>query len=285
MCSPLRAGADQPTGDPKDKEAIGKVVDSFVETFNKGQVKELANFWAPDAEYINSAGVRVQGRNEIEKVLENFFTENKGVKLRVDSESLRFVSPDVAMEDGVRETFVPEGVPNRVRYTNVFVKKDGQWLLSSVRDSSYVPPSNYVHLRGLEWATGEWASDNPKAEVEHISLAFTETKNFLIGSFSTTVRDVSVGSMKVRVGWDPKKQQLRSWSFDDTGAFGEGEWTKDGDAWIIKNSMTLQDGKQTTATLVIKPVDPDTISLQVKDRTLDGNALPEGKEVKLKRVG
>ena len=72
---------------------------------------------------------------------------------------------------------------------------------------------------------------------------------------------------------------------DDTGAFGEGEWTKDGDAWIIKNSMTLQDGKQTTATLIIKPVDADTISLQVKDRTLDGNALPEGKEVKLKRVG
>jgi uncharacterized protein (TIGR02246 family) len=282
---PLRTTADEPTGDPKDKEAIGKIVDSFADTFNKGDVKELTAYWAPNAEYLNSAGIRVSGRDEIGKLLEKFFAENKDVKVRVDSESLRFVSPDVAMEDGVRETFVPDGVPNRVRYTNIYVKKDGHWLLSSVRDTAYTPPSNYEQLRALEWATGEWASDNPKGEVERISLAFTETRNFIIGSFSTTIKDVSVGSLEVRIGWDPKNKQLRSWSFDDTGAFGEGTWTKEGDDWIIKSSLLLQDGKQTTATLVIKQVDANTMSLQIKDHTLDGNALPGSKEVKLKRVG
>jgi hypothetical protein len=28
--------------------------------------------------------------------------------------------------------------------------------LESVREALYTPPGNYEHLRGLEWAIGEW---------------------------------------------------------------------------------------------------------------------------------
>jgi hypothetical protein len=37
--------------------------------------------------------------------------------------------------------------PSRARDSNFFVKKDGQWLLASVREAAYVPPSNYENLR------------------------------------------------------------------------------------------------------------------------------------------
>src|SRR5262249_28452169 len=150
--------------------------------------------------------------------------------------------------------------------------------------SAVTPPSNYDHLRSLEWAIGEWASDNSHGAVEHISLSWTETRNFIIGSFSTTAKNVSVGSAKQWIGWDPQAKRIRSWSFDDTGAFGEGAWTKEGDKWVIKSSTMLQDGKKATATYIVGSADPDTLTLEVKDREIDGNALPDVKEVKLKRI-
>src|SRR5262249_38716154 len=166
----------------------------------------------------------------------------------------------------------------------VHVKKNGQWLLGSVQDSPLTPPSNYEHLRGLEWAIGEWASEGTGGPVEHISLSWTETRNFIIGSFSTSVKNVSVGSAKQWIGWDPQAKRIRSWSFDDSGAFGEGAWTREGDKWVIKSTTVLQDGKKATATYVIGHAVAETITLEARDRTVDGNALPGVKEVKLKRL-
>ena len=88
----------------------------------------------------------------------------------------------------------------------------------------------------------------------------------------------------MRIGWDPVAKRVRSWIFDTTGGFGEGSWTKDGKKWTIKTSSTLQDGKKATATFIFAPVDADTITLQSQDRTMDGEKLPDTKEVKMKRV-
>jgi hypothetical protein len=66
------------------------------------------------------------------------------------------------VEDGTTAVLEPDGTaPSRARYSNFFVKQDGQWLLASVREAAYVPPSNYENLRGLEWVIGEWVDENP----------------------------------------------------------------------------------------------------------------------------
>jgi hypothetical protein len=112
----------------------------------------------------------------------------------------------------------------------VHVKKNGQWLLSSVKDSVFTPPSNYEQLRDLEWAIGEWASENTQGPVEHVSLSWTETRNFIIGSFSTSVKNVSVGSAKQLLDEDeppelagkevvPVAKRARQWGF--SGDHGE----------------------------------------------------------------
>jgi uncharacterized protein (TIGR02246 family) len=277
--------AQQSTGDPKDAAAIAKNGEAFTEAFHRADARALAAFWMPNGEYTDQTGKQLKGREAIEKAFAEFFANNKGLKVQIISESLRFVTPDVAVEEGISEVFSPEGgPPSRARFSNLHVKKSGQWLLSSVKDSPFVPPSNYEHLRGLEWAIGEWASDNAKGEVEHVSLAWTETRNFIVGSFSTTVKNVSVGSAKQWIGWDPLAKRIRSWSFDDSGAFGEGAWTNDGGKWIIKSTTVLQDGKKAAATYVVGHADGDTITLQMKGRTIDGSPLPDVKEAKLKRI-
>ena len=51
-----------------------------------------------------------------------------------------FPTPDTAIEDGVTSILGPDGsLPNRAHYTNLLVKKEGKWLLASVRESPYLP--------------------------------------------------------------------------------------------------------------------------------------------------
>src|SRR5437899_2325602 len=164
-------GSDEPRKrNPEAEAAIQKNGEAFVEAFHKGDAKTLAAFWTPDGEYTDQAGTVLQGRDAIEKNFQNFFAQNKGMKVQIESQKLRFVSPDVAIEEGISEVFGPDGgPPSRARFTNTLVKLNDQWLLGNVRDSAYEPPSNYEHLRGLEWAVGEWAGQADKGETEQLA--------------------------------------------------------------------------------------------------------------------
>jgi hypothetical protein len=43
---------------------------------------------------------------------------SKGLKLRIDVNSVRFVTPDLAIEDGISSVILPNGKPpNQARYT------------------------------------------------------------------------------------------------------------------------------------------------------------------------
>src|SRR5260370_31440815 len=119
-------------------------------------------------------GRGLQGRQAIEKDFENLFAENKGLKLRIEVASLKFPTPDTAVEDGTTGVLAPDGsVPSRARCTNLLTKEDGQWLLASVREAAYVTPSNYENLRELEWVIGARVDDNPGGELAPISFGRT----------------------------------------------------------------------------------------------------------------
>lgn len=207
------------------------------------------------------------------------------MKLRINSDSLRFVAPTVAIEDGTTELIgAVGGPPVRARFTIVHVKKDGYWHMSTVRDAPYVPPSNRDHFEGLAWAIGDWTTDPGKPDVDRLSFSFPEGDNWVIGTFSRTAGDISVGHLTLWIGWDPVAKKVRSWNFDAAGGFGESAWTQDGKKWTIKSTSIHADGKKAAATFILSFVDADTISLQAKDRSLDGKPQPDIKEVTLKCV-
>jgi uncharacterized protein (TIGR02246 family) len=280
-----RGLATQADGNAKDKAAIKKQAEAFVEAFHKGDAKAVAAFWVPDGDYIDQTGLELKGRAAIEKAFTELFAENKGMKVRIEGMSLRFVTPDVAIEDGISEVYPPGGgPPSKGHYTNIHVKKEGQWLLCSVREAPFVPPSNFRHLRGLAWTIGEWAGEAEDGWVERIAVDWADNQNFITATFSTTTKNATVGSATQRIGWDPEAKRIRSWVFDGTGGFGEGAWARDGKKWVAKTTHVLHDGRKMAATYILTPVDPDTLTLQAKDRSEDGKKLPDTKEIKLKRV-
>ena len=281
LCARPAAAADN----ANDEAALKKRAEAFIAAFDKGDAKAVAAFWTEDGDYVDETGRQMKGRAEIEKAFTEFFAENKGLKVQIHTESLRFVTPDVAVEDGVTSVAEPDGgPPSRTRYTVVHVKKDGQWLLSSVRDAPYAPPGNYEHLKDLEWMIGDWADEGENGHVARVSFEWSETQNFILGTFAATFKNIDVTGGAQTIGWDPTAKQIRSWSFYDDGGFGQGAWSKDGDRLVVKSEQVLPDGKKVAATNIITRIDADTISWQSKDRIVDGKPAPDIKEVKMKRV-
>ena len=264
-----------------DKAAIASTAEAFVTAFDNGDAKALAAFWTPDGDYTDQTGQVIRGREAIEKAYAEFFAKNQGLKVGIESESLRFPTPDTAIEDGVSSVLAPDGAPpSRARYTNVFVKQDGKWLLSSVREAAYTPASNAGQLRGLEWTLGEWADD----VVGHITFAWSPEGNFIISTQAVTLKDVLMSRGIQWIGWDPATRQIRSWSFESDGGFSESTWTEEDGKWVIKTNAILPDGKKLSATNIVARTGEDSATWQSTNRSLDGKALPDLAEVKLKRV-
>lgn len=276
-------GAD--VGQPSaDEAAIRAAVEAYVNAFNKSDAKALAALWSPEAVYINPiSGEQAIGREAIEEQFSAIFTGAKGSKLAAQTDSVRFVSPNVAVEQGTATVVRPDESPEESQYTAVYVKRDGKWLLDRVTEEEVpVVASNYEHLKELEWMIGTWVDEDDQSKIE-TTCAWTKNQNFITRSFTISIRDrIDMAGMQI-VGWDPATKQIRSWVFDSDGGFGEGVWSRKDKSWYIHATGTTPDGKRTSAVNIITYVDDNTFTWQSIDRFADGEMLPNVDEIPVVR--
>jgi uncharacterized protein (TIGR02246 family) len=263
-----------------DKAAIEKAIESYTAAFNAGDAKSLATHWSSEAVYVNPlTGGQVEGREAIAKEFEAILAELKDTKLAVDVESIQFISPRVAVENGVAKLISADGQPQESSYTAIHVKEGGKWFLDRVTEEDVpVALSHYEQLKDLEWMIGTWVDADDQARIE-TTCQWTRNKNFITRSFTVLVEDrVDMAGMQV-IGWDPAEKQIRSWVFDSGGGFAEGRWTKKGNRWSIVTVGTLADGGKTSSVNVITRVDDDQFKWKSLNRTADGQLLPNIDEV------
>jgi uncharacterized protein (TIGR02246 family) len=259
----------------EDEKAIRLNVEAFAKCYNAGDAKALAALFAPDAEIVDEEGEAFQGQESIEKVFAAVFKEHPKGRIEIDVDSIRFVSPGVAVEDGVTTTtHEPDGPADKSRYTVVHVKQDGKWRMVSARDLSDEPSTGDEELKQLAWLIGDWVDESPDALIV-TSYRWTDNHNFILSEFKIQVggRPAMTGSQ--RIGWDPLTKQIRSWVFDSEGGFGEGLWTCDDDQWIIKMRAVTRDGKMGSATNVITMISKDRITWESRDRVVGGERMPD----------
>ncbi len=266
-----------------DEATIRKAVESYVAAFNQGDAKALAALWSPEAVYTNPAsGEQAVGREAIEKQFAGVFADAKGAKLEAKTDSVRFVSPNVAVEQGTAKVIRPDQAPEESDYTAVYVKHEGQWLLDRVSEED-VPapaPSHYEQLKELEWMIGKWVDQDEQATVV-TECSWAKNNNFITRSFTIQIRDrIDMAGMQI-IGWDPSTKQIRSWVFDSDGGFGQATWKKKDNRWYIQQSGVLPDGRKSSAVNIITCLDDNTCTLQSVNRTVDGELLPNIDEVKI----
>jgi uncharacterized protein (TIGR02246 family) len=269
------AMADESPRDTDDEAQIRKAVESYVAAYNDADAKALAALWSPEAVYTNpDTGEQAEGRQAIEEQFAAIFAAAPGAILQVRTESIRFVSPNVAVEQGIAILRQDDSAPDESGYSAVYVRRDGQWLLDRVTEESIpVAVSNYEHLKVLEWMIGTWIDQDDHVQVE-TTCQWTKNKNFIVRYFSTSVRGRAESSGMQIVGWDSAAKKIRSWVFDSDGGFGEGVWSKKGNAWYVASTGTLADGRTSSATHIVTPVDDNTFTWQSINRQAGGELLP-----------
>jgi uncharacterized protein (TIGR02246 family) len=265
-----------------DEAAIRKAVEAYVDAFNKADAKALAAMWAPEAVYSNPiTDEEVTGRDAIEKQFAGIFADAKGARLESTTLTIEFVSPNVAIEQGVAKVILPDDSPEESRYSAVYLKSGGQWLLDRVTEES-IPAvtSNYEKLKELEWMVGRWVDQDDEATVV-TECNWTRNNNFLVRSFMVQVGDqIDMSGMQI-IGWDPVAKQIRSWVFDSDGGFGQATWNKKEDQWFIQQKGVLADGRQASSVNIIRYVDENTCTIQSVNRTVDNELLPNVPEVRI----
>jgi uncharacterized protein (TIGR02246 family) len=228
------------------------------------------------------SGEQVVGREAIEKQFAGVFADAKGAKLEAKTDSVQFVSPNVAVEQGTAKVIRPDQAPEESEYTAVYVKREGQWLLDRVTEEDVPAPvaSHYEQLKDLEWMIGRWVDQDEQATVV-TECNWTKNNNFMTRSFTIQIRDrIDMAGMQI-IGWDPSTKQIRSWVFDSDGGFGQATWKKKDNRWYIQQSGVLPDGRKSSAVNIITRLDDSTCTIQSVNRMVDGELQPNIDEVKI----
>ena len=261
-----------------DEQAIRKAAAAHVEAMNKGDLEAMMAFWTPDADYIDESGKQTKGKEALAALFKKGLAENKGNKITGKMNSLKFLRPEVALEDGSLEFAAPHGSKESNRYAVIWVKSGDKWLISSARDlpaeTTDVPSFAYPQLKSLEWLVGEWQDASEKIDV-HTVCRWDRDKSFLLMEYEVKRPGVEPIHVSQRIGWDGHNGLVRSWVFDSQGGFGDGYWQRQGNKWVVSKAGILPDGGTGSATNIYEFVDQNTLIWRAIDREVDGQPLSD----------
>jgi uncharacterized protein (TIGR02246 family) len=266
-----------------DEAAIRSAAQSFAKAYNAGDAKSIAALFVADGEIQSEEGEVAQGQTAIERVFAEIFQAHPKSQIKVSVQSIRFVTPNVAMEDGTSTVTHPSGqLAERNRYTVVHVKQDGGWRMASARDLPDEAAPADEQLKQLAWLIGEWVDESPDALVV-TSYRWANDHRSIAGEFKVQIGGRPAMTGTQRIGWDPLGKKIHSWVFDSEGGQAEGVWTRDGKRWIVKLSGATRDGKPASSTQILTHAAKDRMTWQSRDRVVGDETADDIKEIPIVR--
>ena len=137
-------------------------------------------------------------------------------------------------------------------------------------------------LEQLEWLVGSW-EDVSEDLVASTRCSWNTGRSFLTRSHVSAPEaaaatggdgipallpaDGSAREISEIIGWDPERQQIRSWVFTSDGRFAEGLWSRAGDSWEVCYEGHGADA-DTSCTFTISRLGPDEIVIRCEPSTL-----------------
>ena len=263
--------------------AIKKTIQSYVDAFNKGDAETVVSHWTKDGDYVTATGEVFTGHEELKEAFTAFFKDNEGIKIDVKPLAIYVEGPDKVMEEGLATTTKSGEEPETTRYVTAYVKENGDWKITTVKEILPMGPSpNHDKLEPLKWMIGDWVDEDQSGRLE-TSCYWSTDGNFIVRSFTVSVGGLTTFGGKQIIGWDPSTDKIRSWVFDTNGGFGEGTWSKRGESWYVHSTLVLNTGEKATSTNIFTPVDENSFTWQATGREVGGVPLPQTPKVTVVR--
>ena len=285
--APVARTADDPARN-RDEQAIRAAASQYVEALRRGDTKAMLALWLPDGDIVDEFGRATPAREGIEGDAKARAARpakaEAGSNVNLTQSSIRFLTPQVAIEDGsVEVTHADKQLaPSRGRFLAMWVKGDGGWRLASLREAR-AQPTTVDDLAALDGMVGDWAGQHDKTRFD-VSAHWNDKHTFLLRDLTVTHDGKVVTKAVQRIGVDPHDGKIKSWMHDADGGHGEGAWTRHGDAWVVQASGVGPDGRQTSATNVYAYDGKNRLSWKSTAGFSGGQKMPDF-EVTLQRVG
>jgi uncharacterized protein (TIGR02246 family) len=248
----------------RDEQAIRDAAAKYKEALDRGDGKMLADLWTADGDIIDEEGNRLKGREMAARVTAQAGNGSRP-SFRINDSSLRFITADVALEDGTVEVALPGFTsPFTGRFSATWMRQEGAWKLAALREDRIESPSGNETLQDLDWMVGDWtltddratgkpAAAGPEKPLIEMTVRWNANRTFLLRDMKISSPGgdggTEAGTMHItqRIGWDPLSRQIRSWVFGSDGSHGEAVWSRDGDSWVARTAAVLPNGSQTSA--------------------------------------
>lgn len=142
MVAPAQINRQKQSSTDSDQAAIRTAWQEYVVAWNKHDTKLLTTFLTEDVDRRTTDGRLLSGRAAALAGIERSFGINKDQILVSTHVDVRFVTQDVAIldaRDELRSTSNTDP-PVPTNHTSIFVRQNGKWLTTAIRDWRLTPP-------------------------------------------------------------------------------------------------------------------------------------------------
>ncbi len=270
---------------PENEKPFWASAQAFLDAYAKRDANAIGELFTQDAEFFDEFGERTEGRENIVAMFQDVFDTSAVASIEeINIQRVRHISPTVAIEEGIVVGSVEAGGP---RYTNRYVAlhtkgDDGKWRINTLKDHPREGGPRKEQLAQISWILGEWVNQDSDSVV-HTNCDWSEDGNYLLRRFTVQTFDGREMNGVQRIGWDPARKKLRSWTFDSEGGFFNGLWTKQGSQWLLTIGGTTAEGKTVTGTAVYRIVDSEMITWQYRNLIVGDEVRSDSEPVTMVR--
>jgi hypothetical protein len=256
-----------------DANAVRAAAREFLGAARRGDEGALRKMWTPAGDFADASGKVLKAAELIHQLAALPKADAGATDDSISDATLRFVTPDVAIIDGMTDRACEtDGSILTRRFTAVWVKREGKWLLDSLREAAVEASPLNEHLKPLEWLVGEWVGTTDDASIL-VSSHWCDEGNFVVREFAFARDGGGTISGTQRIGWDAINGKIKSWTFDSQGGAGEENWRRDGKRWIVDTVDVTADGKKGKTSSVYVPGDENHFVWEVAGADVAGVPL------------
>jgi uncharacterized protein (TIGR02246 family) len=276
------AVAAESSGRAADEQAIRAAAKAYRQALAAGDAAAVAAMWTTDADIVDGHGAVLPpaGAGSIEGQP----PASLRPQVTIGDTRLRFVTPDVAIEDGTVDVTPPGAVhPIEGWFTATWVRQGAAWKIAGLRESERPAADGPHALDDLGWMVGDWEvatakGDGGESPRIRMHVAWDAGRAFLLRDMRipTTADDVAAEvHVHQRIGWDPVLKRVRSWTFSTDGGIAEATWARDGGSWVARGVTSLPDGTQGTIINIYTYDGADRFTWRTLPGSIELDAAPE----------
>ncbi len=192
----------------QDEQAIRAAAKGYVEALGRGDAEALASFWTADGDVVDELG-QSHPASELLKQLTPPEAGAARPEITMHESKVRFLSNDVAIEDGTSEVTAGDGRGGaKGRFSAIWVKQEGRWRLASLREARIPSVDRPARLADLGWLVGQWSAESGDTKLE-VSVRWNANETFLLRDLKVTREQKTVFQGSQRVGRDPPQDNSK----------------------------------------------------------------------------